>query len=52
MADSITQPNTQVKQRGILRQTIAWIDAHPRTGWYVAVMVTLNLLVNLVNLFS
>lgn len=24
-----------------------WIDCHPRTGWYVAVMVTLDFLLHL-----
>ena len=24
-----------------------WVDAHPRTGWYVAVVVTLDFLLHL-----
>lgn len=31
---------------------LKWIDAHPRTGWYVAGMVTFNFLLNLADAFD
>lgn len=34
----------------VVKRCQDFIDAHPRTGWYVAVMVTINLLVNVLNL--
>lgn len=52
MPDSIAQASNEVKKPNVLARSVAWIDSHPRTGWYVASVVTLNLLVNLVNLFS
>lgn len=33
-----------------VKETIQWIDFHPRTGWYVALVVTLNLMVNILSL--
>lgn len=38
--------------RNVKCKFVRWIDTHPRTGWYVAVMVTLNLVVSIVGLFS
>lgn len=29
-----------------------FVDEHPRVGWYIAGMTTLNLLVNLLDLFA
>lgn len=29
----------------------AWVDSHPRTGWYIAGVSTLNVVLNLLNLF-
>ncbi len=31
---------------------LLWIESHPRTGWYVAVMATLNLVLNLIDAFD
>lgn len=27
-----------------------WLDTHPRTGWYIAVMVTANVVLNILDL--
>ena len=29
---------------------VAWLDCHPRTGWYVAVCATINVVLNILNL--
>lgn len=29
---------------------VAWLDCHPRTGWYVAACVTLNVILNVLSL--
>lgn len=31
---------------------LSWIEAHPRTGWYIAAVSTLNLLVTISHLFQ
>lgn len=28
-----------------------WIDRHPRTGWYVAALSVLNVILNLIQIF-
>jgi hypothetical protein len=28
---------------------MAWIEVHPRTGWYIAIMATLNVILNLLD---
>lgn len=33
-----------------VKRLVHWIDRHPRTGWYVAVVVTVNLAVSILNL--
>lgn len=33
-------------------RTISWVDSHPRTGWYLMVLMTLNLLLSVVDLFK
>lgn len=35
-----------------VKPVVDWIDTHPRTGWYIAVVVTLNFIVSVVGLFS
>lgn len=32
-----------------VKRFMEFVDAHPRTGWYVAAVVTLNFLLNLVD---
>lgn len=39
-----------VKEIG--RRIGCWMDRHPRTGWYVAGMSTLNVVLNLIAIFS
>jgi hypothetical protein len=29
-----------------------WVDTHPRTGWYIAMIVTGDLLLNILQLFD
>lgn len=36
----------------LVKPIVTWIDSHPRTGWYIAVIVTLNFLVSVIGLFS
>lgn len=38
--------------KGRFEKMRAFIDCHPRTGWYIAFMVTLNFLVELFGLFK
>lgn len=33
------------------RRIACWMDQHPRTGWYVAAVSSLNVVLNLLNLF-
>lgn len=28
---------------------LTWVDAHPRTGWYISLMLTLNFILNLLD---
>ena len=30
---------------------LSWIDAHPRTGWYICTIVTLDLLLDVLAFF-
>lgn len=34
-----------------MRELIHWIDCHPRTGWYISVVVTLILLLQVADIF-
>jgi hypothetical protein len=40
----MAQPDPPVKAWRVI---LAWIDAHPRTGWYIVCVVTGNFLLNL-----
>jgi hypothetical protein len=33
------------------QRTLDFMDAHPRTGWYIAIASSINVLLNLLNLF-
>lgn len=44
-------PDREPDVKGLHQKLMRWIDEHPRTGWYVSVVVTLNLLVTVVGLF-
>lgn len=37
---------------GDVNKFLAWIDRHPRVGWYIAVLVTLDLLFEVANFFK
>ena len=39
----------QVKRHSPL---VEWVDTHPRTGWYVAALLTLNTVLNVLDLFT
>jgi hypothetical protein len=41
-------PYVNTPAGGFLR----WIDSHPRLGWYIAVVVTLNLVVTVLQVFG
>lgn len=32
-----------------VKELLDWIDAHPRTGWYLVVILTLNFVLNLLD---
>jgi hypothetical protein len=34
-------------KKGLGHRCLDWIDAHPRTGWYIVIIATLNFLLNL-----
>lgn len=36
---------------GLRDRCLGFIDAHPRVGWYVAIISTLNVILNLVQIF-
>lgn len=40
-----------VKRRypGFLRPLLEWTDVHPRTGWYLVIILTLNFILNLLD---
>lgn len=38
--------------KGRIKRFREFVDTHPRTGWYIAFMVTLNFLVELCGLFK
>ncbi len=44
-------PEENANVKGIPEKILRWIDRHPRTGWYVSIIVTLNLIVSVVGLF-
>lgn len=37
--------------RNLLEAFLHWIDCHPRTGWYLVVVASLNLILNVLDLF-
>jgi hypothetical protein len=47
-------PDVKDEAGGIRERLTAWrdwIDTHPRTGWYIAVVTTLNLLMTILQVF-
>lgn len=44
-------PQGHRDNRTLVRRCRDWIDNHPRTGWYIAFMVTLNFIVTVAQLF-
>lgn len=36
--------------KGLVLRCVCWLDTHPRTGWYVATMVSVNVVLNILNL--
>lgn len=47
----MTPKTTNVKRR-VADKFLDYIEAHPRLGWYIAAMATLNVLLNLVDAFD
>jgi hypothetical protein len=47
----VPQDCEEVKRRDGHAALISWIECHPRTGWYIAVLTTLNVVLNLLGLF-
>lgn len=31
---------------------LVWVDAHPRTGWYVAIVLTLDFMLSILDIFT
>lgn len=44
----MTDMNEKIKETR--RRFIAWIDCHPRVGWYIVALVTLNTILNLLDI--
>jgi hypothetical protein len=38
-------------KRGLVRDCLDFIDNHPRLGWYIALLATLNFGLNVLDLF-
>ena len=44
------KPNVKGRRRPAwISAWFEWIDCHPRTGWYLAVILTLNFVLNLLD---
>lgn len=44
------EPKKNVKRYPTrMRPLLEWIDCHPRTGWYLATILTLNFALNLMD---
>lgn len=45
--------NKDVKgfRRRVVDNTAAWIDCHPRTGWWIACLMLVNTVLNVLDLF-
>lgn len=48
-----------VRRRGVVARVAArwarcleWIDVHPRTGWYVALLLTFDVVLSVVDLWN
>ena len=50
-SDEAPRPPPDDSCLGLRERLIRWIDCHPRTGWYLCIIATLNLLLNLLDLF-
>jgi hypothetical protein len=44
-------PQGHRENRTLAHRCLDFIEKHPRTGWYIAVMATLNVLLNLLQLY-
>lgn len=51
----VAQPDPNVKSekkpRVLKDRLLSWVDSHPRVGWYLCFIATMNLLLNLLELF-
>lgn len=45
-------PPVKPNRRERWQNCIAWIDRHPRLGWYLFLINFLNVVLNLLNLFK
>jgi hypothetical protein len=43
------QPNVKRQYPRPVRALLEWIDEHPRTGWYLVVILTVNFALNLMD---
>lgn len=39
-------------ERNVKQVCLDYIEAHPRCGWYIAIVATLNLILNFVDAFN
>jgi hypothetical protein len=39
-------------ERNVKQRLLDWIESHPRTGWYIAVIATANFILNLIDAFD
>lgn len=44
-------PQGDREHRTLVQRCQDFVDRHPRTGWYIAIMATLNVILNILDLF-
>lgn len=47
----VAHDDREVKKNPLFRRCLSWIDRHPRVGWYLCIVATCNLLLNLIEVF-
>lgn len=47
----VPPPSNEVK-RSVSTSLVEFIDTHPRSGWYFAVLMLFNTLINILELFT
>jgi hypothetical protein len=50
--DDPCKEDAGTKPSGVVERCLWWLEAHPRTGWYIAIMATVNVILNLIDAFD